>query len=322
MSLIETELIKYFDDKNNDTYFIDNKINILLTRYDFAHFNYNLNDNMLDEHLEFFKTQQKFRICSYEILETLIKYNLHTQITHLDILISNLIKKDEFNLKSLVNFTNLIFLHIDGHKVHTNIGNVTQYLPNSLEILIIDHHWFDYPLFNHPKKEELEKNVYGEPKLKFLYIKSNNFNQSVDNLPVTLETLVIKSNNFNHRIDYLPPSLKSLVLICSNFYESIDNLPYGLEFLAVKYLNYDIIYKNDIELKLFSTLPITLKTFISEEPLNEDIIKTILPNCCFIQLNFQYFSLSIIQTLFNIYIMSKNTNSEELLYYVDNLYVV
>lgn len=313
MSLIETEVVQYFDDRNS--FSISKKYNHKLTHYNFAYFDYSLDHKILHEDFEFFKSNTKFTIYSCNFLETLIKYNLHTQITHLCIL-----QKDElkFDLKFLTHFKNLRFLHIDSSNDYKiNLGNVTQYLPNALEILIIHNYWFDNPLFNNPNQDE---NTYSEPKLKFLYIYSNYFNQSVDNLPVTLETLVIHSKKFNKSIDYLPPSLKSLVLICPNFYESIDNLPYGLEFLGINNKNFHI-HNNGIENILYN-LPKTLKVFISEEKNEETIAKNILPNCCFIELNFEYFTLSIFQTLINIYIMSKKITKDELLHYLDNLYVV
>jgi hypothetical protein len=321
MSLIEKELIEYFDNENSEINLIDHTKNVLLSLHGFTFFTYRLDDTILESHLSFYKTQNKFKICNYNILETLIKYNLHIQITYLDISIYN---DTEIDLKLLINFTNLTFLYIFVYPENSiSLDNITQYLPNSLEILIIVDYWFNYSLFNQSKKG-LEYNHYGNPKLKLLCIKSNTFNQAIDNLPETLETLIIQSNKFNQTINYLPPFLKSLVFICQNFRNTIQNLPYSLEFLATIHLNVDNIFKDDGNIELCSNLPLSLQTIISEDVLDENILCTILPNCTFVNLSFNYFSETIIQRLYNIHIHNKNKTVDKniLKYYVDNLYYI
>lgn len=65
-----------------------------------------------------------------------------------------------------------------------------------------------------------------------LYPKSY-FNQSVDNLPITLKKLYFHSiSSFNQPIDNLPEGLTSLYL-GSDFNQSIDDLPNSLEILHI-----------------------------------------------------------------------------------------
>lgn len=67
------------------------------------------------------------------------------------------------------------------------------------------------------------------PTLKYLSIKSDVFNQPVDNLPLSLECLHIESQEFDQSLDYLPIGLKCLQIKCYKFNHSIDNLPLMLE---------------------------------------------------------------------------------------------
>lgn len=87
-------------------------------------------------------------------------------------------------------------------------------------------------------------------KLNFLYINSISFNQSVSNLPSTLKVLSILSNVFNQELNNLPSGLKILQIYSENFTQSLDYLPETMEFLYfdfgsnnTKYVNLEVHIK-------------------------------------------------------------------------------
>lgn len=77
-----------------------------------------------------------------------------------------------------------------------------------------------------------------------------NFNQSLDYLPESLESLSIKLNKvFNMPINNLPRGLKNLVFNCKIFYYPINNLPDELETLVIKSFDYNNTYQIPANLK-------------------------------------------------------------------------
>lgn len=59
------------------------------------------------------------------------------------------------------------------------------------------------------------------------------FENSLNNLPLSLETLHIEMNRIRSNLDFLPISLKYLYIFCNNKL-SLNNLPNNLEHLTIK----------------------------------------------------------------------------------------
>ena len=76
----------------------------------------------------------------------------------------------------------------------------------------------------------------------------NNFNQSLNNLPNSIQSLVL-GKYFNHSLDYLPNSIKNLV-VGNCFSHPINKLPISIENLT--------ILGNDIKLNI-KNLPKSIK---------------------------------------------------------------
>lgn len=73
---------------------------------------------------------------------------------------------------------------------------------------------------------------YLPPTLEKLVIESYIFNQSIDNLPSTLKVLYILSNKFTQSIDNLPQNLEILVILSEKYtITNIHNLPPTLEYI-------------------------------------------------------------------------------------------
>jgi hypothetical protein len=93
--------------------------------------------------------------------------------------------------------------------------------------------------------------------LKELYIlaeSNNDFNSTIDNLPIGLEILLIQSQDFNQSLDNLPITLKKLIINSDSFTNSLSNLPPNLEYLELtKYSRYNI--ENHIFSDNFLNLP-------------------------------------------------------------------
>lgn len=69
------------------------------------------------------------------------------------------------------------------------------------------------------------------------------FNQSLDNLPHTLETLVIISQDYNQPINSLPTSLTYLTISSDCFDQPLSNLPPNLYSLSISRIGYYMQYK-------------------------------------------------------------------------------
>lgn len=85
-------------------------------------------------------------------------------------------------------------------------------------------------------EEENYINIQSLPiELKELYIiiDSNEFNFTLENLPIGLEILIIESETFNKPIDNLPIGLKVLIINSKTFNHTIDNLPPNLEYFKI-----------------------------------------------------------------------------------------
>ena len=81
--------------------------------------------------------------------------------------------------------------------------------------------------------------------IKSLSIEGCNY-QSLDYLPISLETLKIDSNNitvFTFSLDNLPVNLKNLFLRINNFPGSLDNLPDSIENLFIDFLLFNQLTK-------------------------------------------------------------------------------
>lgn len=135
------------------------------------------------------------------------------------------------------------------------------FLPNEITVLQLGMK-FNRPIMNLPRG------------LKHLYIcpcgfSYSNFNQSLDYLPIGLESLSIRLNRlFNMPIDNLPASLKDLEILCSEYKQPINNLPEGLEKLWIGTFDYKNTY----------SLPSTLKHFNIDRQINNDILDVIKEN--------------------------------------------
>ncbi len=79
-----------------------------------------------------------------------------------------------------------------------------------------------------------------------LNIVCTDFNQTLDNLPVTLKQLSLFSDRFNQPLDNLPNSIITMILHLENFTFTLDKLPEGLINLHVSLGNKNIQYLNNL----------------------------------------------------------------------------
>lgn len=298
ITILEDEIIEYLEKKNNEIYLLGSHKDLLVTRYDFVKFDYKVEDTLSESYLTFLQNKTKFRIFNYKILDTFISYNLHNQITHLEIIFTDLLK-NKCKLDKLKLFTKLKFLDLDGRNSNNiNLDNITEFLPDTLEVFILNYRYFDNPL------------LLNCSHLKYLSITSEYFNQSLDNLPIFLETLIIESKYFNQNIDYLPVTLKTLFLLSTHFYKSLEHLPQNLNFLVISK-----------RLETTHNLPKKLKLLIHN---SNNIIDN--NDIYIIPFNFNYFTnyinYSLYKTLFYIYKVYLSEKKPIVYKYVDDLYYI
>jgi len=178
-----------------------------------------------------------------------------TENNYLDITGNEGFTFDNEIVKKLLEITNnSLSLKYDAYKLIDKI-------PSSIINLAID-----FPSYDDINIDGLHNG------LKTLHITSEaggHFNNPIDNLPITLETLYIASNNFNQSLDFLPYSLTSLVISSSSFNHPISNLPPNLLELTL------ITYYNKSDLKFtqdnFLNLPENLKILNVSAKFNLDI---------------------------------------------------
>lgn len=149
--------------------------------------------------------------------------------------------------------------------------------------------------FNEKQNIELDKLHNG---LKSLVIANayttyeKGFNQPINNLPNTLESLQIISTYFNQPIDFLPLSLKKLTISSNFFNQSLQNLPPNLEYLRLdvcdsygsyKFLKDDLMNLPSELKKLYISKKIIptnkeIKNFDKSEDHFENIMNSHYPN--------------------------------------------
>jgi hypothetical protein len=91
--------------------------------------------------------------------------------------------------------------------------NIFDNLPVWLEILYIYIDNFNFDLTHLPN-------------LKQLIIQCENFNKSIDLLPISLEILEIYSYKFNQPVDNLGMNIEKLHIASKNFKQSLENVKY------------------------------------------------------------------------------------------------
>jgi hypothetical protein len=160
----------------------------------------------------------------------------------------------------LSKFTNLKLLYIDGcnaTRYNKIIPNITYHLPNSLEALSL----VNMPYYNQPLNIEI-----GDSNIKVIKIFALKFNQALNYLPPTLDTLIIESGEFNQSLDNLPGGLNRLILLCPKFNMPLDSLPHGLEYFAGLHFNCFVYPEDDYNLEM-RNLPISIKSLLLDKNL-------------------------------------------------------
>jgi hypothetical protein len=134
-------------------------------------------------------------------------------------ILEHLNKNDSFNLTNIAKFMNPVKKELYGKYVFN-----THKIQNNDIMKHIKHIKCDsLPNFS---------NYNNLASLSIIY--DDYFDESLDNLPETLQYLEIESGEFNRPIDYLPKNLKSLKFGCYNFNQPLNNLPPKLEILDLE----------------------------------------------------------------------------------------
>ena len=120
--------------------------------------------------------------------------------------------------------------------ITTTLKNYITYVPNTpiltftlyKAIILPDEIFsiinkFENLLFN----GEFNQPLTNLPNIKYLCLGSE-YNESLDNIPITLKTLIIKNKDYNKSINYLPHGLENLIiksnLDCTNLPTTLKNL--------------------------------------------------------------------------------------------------